>query len=73
MKPAINTQPRAQTSTAPGEIIVLPPLQVRKATPSARRWLNAALQRLLPPLLGWLCCCSAGSWRRLARKASRRR
>ena len=52
MKPAINTQPRAQTSTAPGEIIVLPPLQVRKATPSARRWLNAALQRLLPPLLG---------------------
>lgn len=52
MKPAINTQPRAQTSTAPGEIIVLPPLQVRKATPSARCWLNAALQRLLPPLLG---------------------
>ncbi len=31
MKPAINTQPRAQTSTAPGEIIVLPPLQVRKS------------------------------------------
>ncbi|MGR7258410.1 nitrate ABC transporter permease [Klebsiella aerogenes] len=52
MKPAINTRPRAQTSTAPGEIIVLPPLQVRKATPSARRWLNAVLQRLLPPLLG---------------------
>lgn len=52
MKHAYKTQPQASAGKAPGEVITLPPLQVRKTTPPFSRWLRDATQRLLPPLLG---------------------
>ena len=52
MKHAYKPQPPASADKAPGEIITLPPLQVRKTTPPLSRWLRDVTQRLLPPLLG---------------------
>ncbi|VFS63426.1 Uncharacterised protein [Raoultella planticola] len=52
MKHAHSTQPVIATEKTPGEVIVLPPVQVRRPTPPVRRWLRETVQRLLPPLLG---------------------
>ncbi|MFQ9622118.1 MAG: ABC transporter permease [Enterobacteriaceae bacterium] len=52
MKHAHSTQPVIATEKTPGEVIVLPPVQVRRPTPPLRRWLRETVQRLLPPLLG---------------------
>ena len=52
MKHAYKPQPQAGADSAPGEVITLPPLQVRKTTPPLSRWLRDVIQRLLPPLLG---------------------
>jgi nitrate/nitrite transport system permease protein len=52
MKHAYKPQPQAGADSAPGEVITLPPLQVRKTTPPLSRWLRDVTQRLLPPLLG---------------------
>lgn len=52
MKHAYKPQPPASADKAPGEIITLPPLLVRKTTPPLSRWLRDVTQRLLPPLLG---------------------
>ncbi len=52
MKHAYKPQPQADADSAPGEVITLPPLQVRKTTPPLSRWLRDVTQRLLPPLLG---------------------
>lgn len=48
-----STQPAvARAENAPGEVIILPPVQVRRPTPAVRRWLRESVQRVLPPLLG---------------------
>lgn len=52
MKHAHSTQPVIATEKTPGEVIVLPPVQVRRPTPPVRRWLRETVQRILPPLLG---------------------
>lgn len=43
-------------------MIILPPVQVRRTTPTVTRWLRELTQRLLPRCWGWECCC----WRQLA-------
>ena len=40
MKHAYKPQPQAGADSAPGEVITLPPLQVRKTTPPLSRWLR---------------------------------
>lgn len=45
-----NTKP--QETSESGEVIVLPPLQVRRRTPAFTRRMNDFLQRVIPALLG---------------------
>ena len=52
MKQAQRKQPVVSVENAPGEVIILPPVQVRRTTPTVTRWLRELTQRLLPPLLG---------------------
>ena len=52
MKQAQRKQPVVSVDNAPGEVIILPPVQVRRTTPTVTRWLRELTQRLLPPLLG---------------------
>lgn len=52
MKQAQRKQPVVSVDNAPGEVIILPPVQVRRTTPAVTRWLRELTQRLLPPLLG---------------------
>lgn len=52
MKQAQRKQPVVSVENAPGEVIILPPVQVRRTTPTVTRWLRELIQRLLPPLLG---------------------
>ena len=52
MKQAQRKQPVVSVENAPGEVIILPPVQVRRTTPAVTRWLRELTQRLLPPLLG---------------------
>ena len=52
MKQAQRKQPAVSVDNAPGEVIILPPVQVRRTTPTVTRWLRELTQRLLPPLLG---------------------
>ena len=60
MKQAQRKQPVVSVDNAPGEVIILPPVQVRRTTPAVTRWLRELTQRPLPPLLGWECCCWPG-------------
>ncbi len=73
MKQAQRKQPVVSVENAPGEVIILPPVQVRRTTPNVTRWLRELIQRLLPPLLGLGCCCWPGSWRRCTAKVFPRR
>ncbi len=45
-----NTQPQEKSES--GEVIVLPPLQVRRRAPAFTRRMNEFLQRVIPALLG---------------------
>lgn len=48
-----STQPAvARAENAQGEVIILPPVQVRRPMPVVRRWLRESVQRVLPPQLG---------------------
>ncbi|MWS88840.1 nitrate ABC transporter, permease protein, partial [Klebsiella pneumoniae] len=49
MKQAQRKQPVVSVDNAPGEVIILPPVQVRRTTPTVTRWLRELTQRLLPP------------------------
>ncbi len=40
-------------------MIILPPVQVRRTTPTVTRWLRELTQRLLPRCWGWVCCWPA--------------
>ena len=51
MKQAQRKQPVVSVDNAPGEVIILPPVQVRRTTSTVTRWLRELTQRLLPPLL----------------------
>ena len=73
MKQAQRKQPVVSVDNAPGEVIILPPVQVRRTTPTVTRWLRELTQRLLPRCWGWVCCCWPGSWRRCIAKAFPRR
>ncbi len=73
MKQAQRKQPVVSVDNAPGEVIILPPVQVRRTTPTVTRWLRELTQRLLPRCWGWECCCWPGSWRRCIAKAFPRR
>ena len=45
-----NTKPQEKPES--GEVIVLPPLQVRRRTPALARRMNDVLQRVIPAFLG---------------------
>jgi nitrate/nitrite transport system permease protein len=51
MKHLQNTKPAVDTP-ATGEVIALPPVQVRRRAPAFARRMNAFLQQLIPALLG---------------------
>ncbi len=73
MKQAQRKQPVVSVDNAPGEVIILPPVQVRRTTPTVTRWLRELTQRLLPPLLGLGVLLLAWHWRRCIAKAFPRR
>lgn len=73
MKQAQRKQPVVSVDNAHGEVIILPPVQVRRTTPTVTRWLRELTQRLLPRCWGWVCCCWHGGWRRCIAKAFPRR
>ncbi|STT07626.1 nitrate ABC transporter [Klebsiella michiganensis] len=64
MKHAYKPQPQAGADSAPGEVITLPPLQVRKTTPPLSAGCGMSPNVFCRRCSGWDCCCWAGSWRR---------
>ncbi|MBD3703551.1 hypothetical protein IE985_22095 [Klebsiella pneumoniae] len=72
MKQAQRKQPVVSVDNAPGEVIILPPVQVRRTTPTVTRWLRELTSACCPQGWGWVCCCwlaAGGDAQRLSHAA----